>query len=162
MAWTDEGEETLKRLWADGLSAGQIAKRLGGVTRNAVIGKVHRLGLSGRVTPSRPARPIPAPRPPRADPVKIIRPPVEEPMPVMPQIAAALSEHTGGAPRAVIELRNRYCKWPIGSPEDEGFHFCGAPRPSEAQPYCAAHARIAYEPEKVRNKENRKAARNLF
>ena len=47
MAWNDERVELLKRLWAEGLSASQIASRLGGVTRNAVIGKVHRLGLSG-------------------------------------------------------------------------------------------------------------------
>ena len=56
MGWTDERVELLKKLWQDGLSASQIAKQLGGVTRNAVIGKVHRLGLSGRATPSKPAR----------------------------------------------------------------------------------------------------------
>src|SRR5690606_16642364 len=61
--WTDERVELLKKLWAEGLSASQVAKQLGGVTRNAVIGKVHRLGLSGRATPSRPARSRPqAPR----------------------------------------------------------------------------------------------------
>jgi GcrA cell cycle regulator len=48
MSWTDERVETLKRMWAEGQSASQIAKELGGVTRNAVIGKVHRLGLSNR------------------------------------------------------------------------------------------------------------------
>ena len=64
MAWTEDRVELLKKLWADGLSASQIAKRLGGVTRNAVIGKVHRLGLSGRAAPSRPARrPVAAPKP---------------------------------------------------------------------------------------------------
>src|SRR6185369_10042196 len=57
MGWTDERVETLKKLWLDGLSASQIAKQLGGVTRNAVIGKVHRLGLSGRAAPSQPTRP---------------------------------------------------------------------------------------------------------
>lgn len=49
MSWTDERVETLKRMWTEGQSASQIAKELGGVTRNAVIGKVHRLGLSNRV-----------------------------------------------------------------------------------------------------------------
>ena len=53
MAWTDERVDLLKKLWSEGLSASQIANRLGGVTRNAVIGKVHRLGLSGRTTTSR-------------------------------------------------------------------------------------------------------------
>src|SRR5689334_13015943 len=57
MGWTDERVELLKKLWAEGLSASQIAQRLGGVTRNAVIGKVHRLGLAGRATTSRRAAP---------------------------------------------------------------------------------------------------------
>jgi len=52
--WSDDRITTLSKLWQDGLSASQIAKQLGGVTRNAVIGKIHRLGLSGRATPSRP------------------------------------------------------------------------------------------------------------
>ena len=53
MAWTEEWVELLKKLWTEGLSASQIARQMGGVTRNAVIGKVHRLGLSGRATPAR-------------------------------------------------------------------------------------------------------------
>ena len=70
MTWTDERVETLKRMWTEGQSASQIAKELGGVTRNAVIGKVHRLGLSNRVggkdeeeasAPVAPAEPANAP-----------------------------------------------------------------------------------------------------
>ena len=60
MSWTDERVETLKRMWSEGQSASQIAKELGGVTRNAVIGKVHRLGLSNRTSGAAPA---PAPKP---------------------------------------------------------------------------------------------------
>ncbi len=73
MSWTDERVETLKKMWAEGQSASQIAKELGGVTRNAVIGKVHRLGLSNRVGPGAAAEdevevapvvvPTPAPAP---------------------------------------------------------------------------------------------------
>jgi hypothetical protein len=65
MGWTDERVELLKKLWQEGLSASQIAKALGGVTRNSVIGKVHRLGLSGRAPPrrSRTGLSIRAPRP---------------------------------------------------------------------------------------------------
>ena len=59
MSWTDERVELLKKLWSDGLSASQIAAELGGITRNAVIGKVHRLGLSGRAK-SHPRRAAPA------------------------------------------------------------------------------------------------------
>ena len=68
MSWTDERVETLKKMWNEGQSASQIAKELGGVTRNAVIGKVHRLGLSNRPTDSEveaaaaaAAKPEPAP-----------------------------------------------------------------------------------------------------
>ncbi len=63
MSWTDERVETLKRMWAEGQSASQIAKELGGVTRNAVIGKVHRLGLSNRSDEAEAAAPEPAPKP---------------------------------------------------------------------------------------------------
>ncbi|WP_273687172.1 GcrA family cell cycle regulator [Ketogulonicigenium vulgare] len=70
MSWTDERVETLKKMWNEGLSASQIAKELGGVTRNAVIGKVHRLGLSnrsaGEETTAAPAAPDVTPEPPRA------------------------------------------------------------------------------------------------
>ena len=59
MSWTDERVELLKKLWADGLSASQIAAELGGITRNAVIGKVHRLGLSGRAKSPSSAAPRP-------------------------------------------------------------------------------------------------------
>ncbi|MCP1167984.1 GcrA cell cycle regulator, partial [Limimaricola sp. ASW11-118] len=62
MSWTDERVETLKRMWNEGQSASQIAKELGGVTRNAVIGKVHRLGLSNRTG----VAPQPAPAAPAA------------------------------------------------------------------------------------------------
>ncbi len=91
MSWTDERVETLKKMWAEGQSASQIAKELGGVTRNAVIGKVHRLGLSNRAgagpvaggpAPSAPAGAPPAsaaaPRPPAADRAPRARAPVED------------------------------------------------------------------------------------
>lgn len=85
MSWTDERVETLKRMWAEGQSASQIAKELGGVTRNAVIGKVHRLGLSNRVEGDEqpaPAVAQPAPVPPAPEPVRAVEPPpVETPRP---------------------------------------------------------------------------------
>ncbi|MEX0338733.1 MAG: GcrA family cell cycle regulator [Arenibacterium sp.] len=63
MSWTDERVELLKKMWSDGQSASQIAKELGGVTRNAVIGKVHRLGLSNRTAGAAPAKPEPKAKP---------------------------------------------------------------------------------------------------
>ena len=71
MSWTDERVELLKKLWTDGLSASQIAAELGGITRNAVIGKVHRLGFSGRAKPS---SSTPRARKPRSHMLRVARP----------------------------------------------------------------------------------------
>jgi GcrA cell cycle regulator len=148
MGWTDERVETLKKLWLDGLSASQIAKQLGGVTRNAVIGKVHRLGLSGRATPSQPQRPIfKAPRAPRpaisAAPAQ--RRPLEpSSMPASVPAPAFYAEEPGTA--TVLTLGAHMCKWPIGDPSSDGFTFCGR-RSEKEGPYCTDHARVAYQPQ---------------
>ena len=101
MSWTDERVETLKRMWAEGQSASQIAKELGGVTRNAVIGKVHRLGLSNRVggkdedeaeAPVAAARPDPAPQPAPAATAAARPDPEPAPEPVAPSRPAATPE----------------------------------------------------------------------
>ncbi len=100
MSWTDERVETLKRMWAEGQSASQIAKELGGVTRNAVIGKVHRLGLSNRdeEEPEVELAPEAAP-PPKASP-KVAAPPPPPPPPAAPLSAAAsiIASATGPIP----------------------------------------------------------------
>jgi GcrA cell cycle regulator len=143
MGWTDERVALLKKLWLEGLSASQIAKQLGGVTRNAVIGKVHRLGLSGRATPSQPSRPaFKTPRAPRpaatvAAAPRRIAPTAPEPPPV------TYVEEPGSA--TVLTLGAHMCKWPIGDPASDGFTFCGR-RIGEGS-YCAEHARIAYQPQ---------------
>ena len=150
MGWTDERVETLKKLWLDGLSASQIAKQLGGVTRNAVIGKVHRLGLSGRAAPSHPSRPaFKAPRPPR---------PMTAPS---PRRALEARPHHVPAPRptyvdlpgtaTVLTLGAHMCKWPIGDPSSDDFTFCGR-RAGEDGPYCIDHARLAYQPPQGKKK----------
>ena len=157
MSWTDERVETLKRMWAEGASASQIAKELGQVTRNAVIGKVHRLGLSGRAAPSKPARPVfKAPRAARpaaqpAAPRRISEPtPAREiatqPQPVSP--VRYVDEAPGSA--TVLTLGAHMCKWPIGDPSTDGFTFCGR-RQSEG-PYCVEHARVAYQPAQTKKK----------
>ncbi|MEI6800874.1 MAG: GcrA family cell cycle regulator [Pseudomonadota bacterium] len=90
MSWTDERVETLKKMWAEGQSASQIAKELGGVTRNAVIGKVHRLGLSNRVGPGGPAEdevevaPVVVAPPPQPAPAAPAKPAAAPPRPVAP------------------------------------------------------------------------------
>lgn len=100
MSWTDERVELLKKMWGEGQSASQIAKELGGVTRNAVIGKVHRLGLSNRATtttkadtkPKQAARaeakPQAAPKPAEAEP-KVAEAPSPKPIPARKQIIPA-------------------------------------------------------------------------
>jgi GcrA cell cycle regulator len=158
MSWTDERVTTLKKLWLDGLSASQIAKQLGGVTRNAVIGKVHRLGLSGRAAPSQPARPaFKTPRPARpaattmpSAPRRVI---AAEPAPLpavaqQPSVPAFRAEEPGSA--TVLTLGAHMCKWPIGDPSTDGFTFCG--RRSSEGPYCGEHARIAYQPQQTKKK----------
>jgi len=160
MAWTDDRVEVLKKLWAEGHSASQIAKQLGGVTRNAVIGKVHRLGLSGRATPSRPVK-----RPPRlarpkprvlpdgsvktAEPAKgdLLRPAEKSAM------LAALPplELSDGEAATILTIRDSMCKWPIGDPADPKFAFCG--RKSASGPYCSDHAELAFQPAKKRERK---------
>lgn len=104
MSWTDERVETLKRMWAEGQSASQIAKELGGVTRNAVIGKVHRLGLSNRnddtaaeaaPAPAPEAKPAPAAAAPEAKPA-----PAAKAAPAEPKAAPAPEPKAPPAPEA--------------------------------------------------------------
>jgi GcrA cell cycle regulator len=147
MGWTDERVELLKKLWQDGLSASQIAKQLGGVTRNAVIGKVHRLGLSGRAAPSKPARTVfKAPRPARtisttpSAPRRIAEPVAHTPQ--HPTPVRYVEEAPGTA--TVLTLGAHMCKWPIGDPSLDNFSFCG--RRSGEGPYCHEHSQVAYQP----------------
>lgn len=146
MGWTDERVELLKKLWLDGLSASQIAKQLGGITRNAVIGKLHRLGLAGRNAPTTPARTAPkAPRPVRPVSATPSAPrPIVPPVIALQPVLARLVEGPGLATR--LTLSARMCKWPIGDPQHDNFTHCG--RAADAGPYCAEHAQIAHAPTK--------------
>jgi GcrA cell cycle regulator len=152
MGWTDERVELLKKLWMDGLSASQIAKQLGGVTRNAVIGKVHRLGLSGRAAPSQPARPVfkapRAPRPVTAPAPRRMEAHAQSPSAQLPAPTYYVEE-PGSA--TVLTLGAHMCKWPIGDPSTEEFTFCGR-RSEQDGPYCVEHARLAYQPQQARKR----------
>ena len=164
MSWTDERIEQLRRLWAEGHSASQIAGTLGGVSRNAVIGKIHRLGLSGRVKTPRPATrraappPAQAPSPamaaaatrpkpaqaPRvmaagAAAVKVVERDVYEVAPE-PRVAEIVPLHGG---IALMDLKASSCRWPIGDPSTDNFSFCGA-RTETGATYCAAHCEVAF------------------
>ena len=150
MGWTDERVELLKKLWQDGLSASQIAKQLGGVTRNAVIGKVHRLGLSGRAAPSKPQRTVfKAPRPARPTAMVVTAPRrMSDSSPTPPTPVRYIDERPGTA--TVLTLGAHMCKWPIGDPALDNFTFCG--RRSDEGPYCHEHAEVAYQPAQAKKK----------
>jgi GcrA cell cycle regulator len=153
MGWTDERVELLKKLWQDGLSASQIAKQLGGVTRNAVIGKVHRLGLSGRATPSKPARTVfKAPRPARPATVPSAPRRIAEPVSLSPQPSPVRYVEEAPGLATVLTLGAHMCKWPIGDPALDSFTFCG--RRTGEGPYCHEHCQVAYQPAQVKKKSS--------
>ena len=176
MSWTDDRVELLKRLWLDGRSASQISNELGGgVTRNAVIGKVHRMGLSGRVknpesTVTVAARPrdkqptrTHAPRPtgpamrgnlalamaPRAAPQPAPRPVAEVVIPISERVT-------------LMELKEAMCRWPLGDPAQQDFRFCGIKSPGALGPYCGYHASVAYQPAQDRRRERDRERRAML
>ena len=150
MAWTDDRVELLKKLWSEGLSASQIANKMGGVTRNAVIGKVHRLGLSGRATPAKPRSSRIAPRRPSIAKIPYRPEPPELRNIPEPEFLEPLVLDTGDN-ATVSTLSNNMCKWPIGDPASDEFHFCGQSS-SSSKPYCAYHARLAFQPSHKRER----------
>ena len=163
MAWTDERVDILKKLWSEGLSASQIAGRLGDVTRNAVIGKVHRLGLSGRATTSRMKSHRPRQRiasskrqsrarvQPMGNPaVRALYQLDAEPfVPAADELVIPLKER-----KTIQTLTESNCKWPIGDPQLADFHFCGKSRVT-GLPYCEHHARRAFQPPQARRRSDR-------
>jgi GcrA cell cycle regulator len=161
MSWTDERVELLKKLWADGLSASQIAGELGGITRNAVIGKVHRLGLSGRA--KSPSSSAPRPRKARAPHMlRVQRPSIRgntalahaydyeaEPEPELLDNVIPIGQR-----RTLLQLTEDTCRWPIGDPGTPEFFFCGGQSVTSG-PYCSHHSRVAYQPVNDRRRGGR-------
>jgi GcrA cell cycle regulator len=138
--WNSERIEALSKMWREGLSASQVARQLGGVSRSAVIGKVHRLGIAGRDAPARPmggrpstrirataggVRRSQAPRVPREAAISAVR--------IAFEVAATASIYT---------LTTHACRWPIGEPDQAGFGFCGRLRSGHPS-YCDGHAPMA-------------------
>ncbi|WP_018700497.1 GcrA family cell cycle regulator [Amorphus coralli] len=179
MSWTEERVALLEKLWAEGLSASQIAGQLGGITRNAVIGKIHRLGLSGRAkapSASRPRKPRPASKPSTGrtthtgsgggggggasvarqtrvvgnTALKVVAEQVIE-AEVVPAAAAEVVPF--GERKTLMELNEHTCRWPMGDPGSSDFAFCGRDS-TPGQPYCAAHSRVAYQPAPDRRKKS--------
>ncbi|MEO1264236.1 MAG: GcrA family cell cycle regulator [Pseudomonadota bacterium] len=161
MSWTDDRVDTLKKLWSEGLSASQIAARLGGVSRNAVIGKVHRLGLSGRATTSRSKSSRPRTR------IGTIKRPAKPRFQQggNPALRALYQiEGEGYIPPAedldiaiedrvkLIDLTECSCRWPIGDPQSHEFGFCNREK-APGLTYCETHARRAFQPPQSRSKK---------
>ena len=150
MSWTDERVELLKKLWSDGLSASQIAAELGGITRNAVIGKVHRLGKARSSTHM----------------LRIGRGAIRgntalaHAYEIEPEVTPELVENVIpiGQRRTILELTEQTCRWPIGDPGSTEFFFCGG-NSIAGLPYCAYHSRVAYQPAADRRRDRRSPAR---
>ena len=167
MGWTEERVETLKKLWAEGLSASQIAGRLGQVTRNAVIGKVHRLGLSGRATTSRMKSHRPRPRAAVAK--RLAKPRFRHgrqhgaarasirPTPSLTCRRWRSWSFRSAERRSIETLAECDCRWPIGDPQEAEFHFCGKKKVA-GLPYCEFHARRAFQPPQARRRARDRGA----
>ena len=116
MVWTDDKIKNLKKLWLKGATTAEIAKKLG-LSKNSIIGKVHRLNLETRPSPIKPKQKAPS--------KKVVAP-------------AHKHQKIG-----IMELKLNTCRWPIGDPTDEDFHFCGK-NTVMGKPYCAEHCAMAY------------------
>jgi GcrA cell cycle regulator len=139
MDWTEDRIETLKRLSQEGRTARQIAEQLGGVSRNAVIGKLNRLDREPE------AKPPTAPKPVTAKVVRIRdagvtpRPRIAQPS-AAPRTPIQCEEVRGAA--TFLTLEAHMCRWPIGDPCGKDFTFCG--QPAQGRTYCSHHASQAY------------------
>jgi len=153
MAWTDDRVETLTKLWGKGLSASQIARELGEVTRNAVIGKVHRLGLAGRASPTRPKSRARHREPSNFSSTFDTKDRFSENIPPLSVPEPAVS--SSGESINILMLTEKICKWPIGEPTDEDFRFCGLGRNPNSV-YCEEHTKLAYQPLDSRRRKKSK------
>ena len=144
MSWTDERVSLLTKLWGEGHTAAEIAKQLGGVTRNAVIGKAHRLKLSNRVSPIQQNK-KPANK-------NVERKPVRKVISAVPQEKSAVTEIQTvqkdnikkGELYSLMELKPRMCRWPSGDPRHSDFGFCGD-NAMPGLPYCEDRSKLAYQ-----------------
>ena len=147
MSWTHERIEQLKKLWEAGYTASNIAAELGGITRNAVIGKAHRLGLSGRMKSKS-----------KVSSVSIVR---KRKMPVNKnsKIIELTTSVEPMNPTSFADIKDGLCRWPLGEPEDSDFKFCGR-KCAEGMIYCTEHHSLAYQP--LNQTRQKRASRKRF
>jgi GcrA cell cycle regulator len=187
MSWTDERVEILRHMWLEGRSASQISAALGsGLTRNAVIGKVHRLGLAGRVKPgtdpndsvAMPQRVQAAPRRAASAPSRSASPTIMASTPMthgatalamdaepQAQLQIARVEEDVVVPMSlrvtIVDLKESMCKWPLGDPTSPDFRYCGSGT-TGAGPYCQHHAKLAYQPAQDRRRDRDRERRAVL
>ena len=139
MSWNNEKVEKLKELWGKGHTASQIAEMLGDTTRNAVIGKAHRLNLEARA----PSKQIQSSNKQEKKPARK----TQQPMSRKNKFRALLLDKNFEPenPKSLEELTEETCKWPIGHPNEEKFYFCGR-KPESDFPYCKLHVLYAFQP----------------
>lgn len=158
MEWTEDAISRLRALWAEGHSTAEIGRRLG-VSKNAVVGKAHRLDLPARPSPIRrdgsgaaPRRPAPKrvagpTLPPLTSAVAPAPESAMAPVAVVPVRPVAIIPASAPTPRVQVVpraySRTVACCWPIGDPGTPNFHFCDA-EAAQGKPYCQEHAQIAY------------------
>ena len=140
MSWTPERQKKLKELWKKGYTASQIATMIGETTRNAVIGKAHRLNLEARVVSKKTFTTLIAKK---GNNVEI----KQEKLSRKARFKALLLDKNFEPenPKKLEELAEDTCKWPIGHPYEEKFYFCGR-KPMEKFSYCKLHVLYAFQP----------------
>ena len=147
MSWTPEKEKKLKELWAKGYTASQIASLLGETTRNAVIGKAHRLKLEARASSKKTTQKINLENNNNTEnkTQKISR---------KARFRALLLDKNFEKenPKSLEDLTDETCRWPIGHPPEKDFYFCGR-KPLEKFPYCKLHVLYAFQPKNAKDED---------
>jgi len=140
MSWNEEREEKLKELWKKGHTASQIAEILGGTTRNAVIGKAHRLKLAARAT-SKKSKNV---KKQSFDNNEVKN---EKFISRKARFKSLLLDKNfePESPKTLEQLEDKNCRWPIGHPNEKNFYFCGR-TPVEGFSYCKLHVLYAFQP----------------
>ena len=146
MSWTPEKEEKLKELWKKGYSGSQIANMLGDTTRNAVIGKAHRLKLE--------ARAISKKRGSKISTEKNNSENKTQKLGRKARFKALLLDKNFEPenPKKIEDLTDKTCRWPIGHPYEETFYFCGRAA-IDKFPYCKLHLIYAYQPKNAKEED---------